>query len=142
MKSLKLKRQAGRRDTIVVVSEGAIDKHGTPIKSEYVKNVLEERLGEATRLTILGHVQRGGSPSAFDRNLGTLLGYAAVDHILSADYGDQPQLIGIRGNRVTTSPLMNCIDKTHSVSDAIKANKYQDAMILRGEASMKRIGLT
>ena len=129
---LKAKRQAGRRDTIVVVSEGAIDKHGTPIKSEYVKNVLEERLGEATRLTILGHVQRGGAPSAFDRNLGTLLGYAAVDHILSADYGDQPQLIGIRGNRVTTSPLMNCIDKTHSVSDAIKANKYQDAMILRG----------
>jgi len=129
---LKAKRQAGRRDTIVVVSEGAIDKHGTPIKSEYVKNVLEERLGEATRLTILGHVQRGGAPSAFDRNLGTLLGYAAVDHILSADYGDQPQLIGIRGNRVTTSPLMNCIDKTHAVSDAIKANKYQDAMILRG----------
>jgi 6-phosphofructokinase 1 len=129
---LKAKRQAGRRDTIVVVSEGAIDKHGNPIKSEYVKNVLEERLGEETRLTILGHVQRGGAPSAFDRNLGTLLGYAAVDHILGADYGDQPQLIGMHGNRVTTLPLIDCVDKTHSVSDAIKAKKYQDAMILRG----------
>ena len=129
---LKAKRQAGRRDTIVVVSEGAIDKHGNPIKSEYVNKVLEERLGEETRLTILGHVQRGGAPSAFDRNLGTLLGYAAVDNVLSADYADQPQLIGMRGNRVTTLPLIDCIDKTHAISDAIETKKYQDAMNLRG----------
>jgi 6-phosphofructokinase 1 len=129
---LKAKRDAGRRDTIVVVSEGAIDKHGNPIKSEYVKQVLEEQLGEATRLTILGHVQRGGSPSAFDRNLGTLLGYAAVELILDADYGDDPQLIGIRGNRVTSSPLMENIDKTHTVADTIKRGSYEEAMTLRG----------
>lgn len=129
---LRAKRDAGRRDTIVVVSEGSIDKHGNPIRSEYVKQLLEECLGEETRLTILGHVQRGGSPSAFDRNLGTLLGYAAVEHILNMDADDQPQLIGMRGNRVTTSPLMSCVEKTHSVANAIKSKQYYEAMNLRG----------
>ena len=62
--------------------------------------VLEERLGEDTRVTILGHVQRGGAPSAFDRYLGTLLGYAAVRQLLESP-GDEPQLIGIRGHHVT-----------------------------------------
>ena len=46
--------------------------------------MLESRLGEDTRVTILGHVQRGGSPSAFDRYLGTVLGHAAVEHEAAA----------------------------------------------------------
>ena len=52
--------------------------NGQPVTAAHVKQVLEERLGEDARVTILGHVQRGGSPSAFDRYLGTVLGYAAV----------------------------------------------------------------
>ncbi len=129
---LKAKREAGRRDTIVVVSEGAVDKFGNPIKSGYVKEILEERLGEETRITILGHFQRGGSPSAFDRNLGTLLGYAAVEHILSVKSTDPPQLLGIRGNRVTSSPLMECIEGNKSVTDAIRRGSFDEAMTLRG----------
>ena len=62
--------------------------------------MLEERLGEDARVTILGHVQRGGSPSAFDRYLGTILGHAAVRQLLDSP-DDEPQLIGIRGHRLT-----------------------------------------
>ena len=76
---LKNGRAAGRRNSIVIVAEGAHDSQNTPITSDYVRQVLEDRLGEDTRVTILGHVQRGGAPSAFDRSMSSLLGYAAVE---------------------------------------------------------------
>ncbi len=125
-------RRAGRRDTIVVVAEGAQDRRGKDIPSDYVKKVLEERLGEDTRVTILGHVQRGGSPSAFDRNLATLTGYTAVQQLLEAKPEDEPQVIGIRGNRINRTPLMHAVEQTRSVADAIKAHDYERAMELRG----------
>jgi 6-phosphofructokinase 1 len=53
---LKAGRAAGRRDSIVIVAEGARDREGKPIESAYVKQVLAERLGEDVRVTILGHV--------------------------------------------------------------------------------------
>ena len=98
---LKLGRQSGRRDSIVIVAEGAIDRHGQPIKSDYVRDVLEQRLGEDTRVTVLGHVQRGGSPSAFDRCMSTLLGHAAVEELLQAGAASEPVLMGFQNNRVT-----------------------------------------
>jgi len=69
-----------------------------------VRQVLEERLGEDTRVTILGHVQRGGTPSAFDRWMSTLLGYAAAEEVLAATQTGEPQLIGIRYNRHPGAP--------------------------------------
>jgi 6-phosphofructokinase 1 len=129
---LKAGREAGRRDSIVIVAEGARDRDGNPISSDYVKNVLEERLGVRVRVTILGHVQRGGSPSAFDRNLSTLLGYAAVEELLSAAPDSEPYLIGMRGNRIVRSPLMHCVKETYSVADAIAARDYNKSMELRG----------
>ena len=71
---LKNGREAGRRNNIVIVAEGAHDSENTPISSEYVRQLLEDRLGEDTRVTILGHVQRGGAPSAFDRSMSSILG--------------------------------------------------------------------
>ncbi len=129
---LKAGREAGRRDSIVIVAEGARDRKGNPISSDYVKSVLEERLGEDTRVTILGHVQRGGSPTAFDRNLSTLLGYAAVEETLSATPDSEPRLIGMRGNRIVRSPLMDCVEQTHGVADTLAAQDYEKAMELRG----------
>ncbi len=98
-------REVGRRDSIVVVAEGAQDRYGNPITSQYVKKVLEERLGEDTRVTVLGHVQRGGSPSAFDRNLSTLLGADAVEAILTPEARIEPLVIGIQGNKITRTPV-------------------------------------
>ncbi|NJK80343.1 MAG: 6-phosphofructokinase [Chloroflexaceae bacterium] len=127
-------RKAGRRDSIVIVAEGACDTFGNPIKSEYVKKVLEDRLGEDTRVTILGHVQRGGSPSAFDRNLSTLSGYAAVEEILKATPESEAKLIGIINNRITASPLMYCVQQTHAIANAINQRDFQRAMELRGKS--------
>ena len=57
------------------------------------------------RVTVLGHMQRGGSPSAFDRNLGTVMGYAAIDTLLSGAADTQSLVMGMRGNRVVRIPL-------------------------------------
>uniref|UniRef100_A0A4W2GHY0 ATP-dependent 6-phosphofructokinase n=2 Tax=Bos TaxID=9903 RepID=A0A4W2GHY0_BOBOX len=62
-------RNRGSRLNIIIVAEGAIDKNGKPITSEDIKNLVVKRLGYDTRVTVLGHVQRGGTPSAFDRIL-------------------------------------------------------------------------
>jgi 6-phosphofructokinase 1 len=127
-------RQAGRRDSIVVIAEGARDKLGNPIGSSYVQKFLEEKLGEEVRTTVLGHVQRGGAPSAFDRNLGTMMGYEAVATVLNARPEDEPQMIAIRGNRITTAPLMKCVEQTRAVAQAIDEHDYERAMDLRGDS--------
>lgn len=129
---LKAGRDSGRRDTIVIVAEGAKDHQGNPIRSDRIKQILEERLGEDTRVTILGHMQRGGSPSAYDRTLSTILGYAAVEEILSDRSESEPVLIGMRGNRITRSPLMECVNISRSVVKAIASGDYEKAMELRG----------
>ena len=129
---LKAGREAGRRDSIVVIAEGAQDKYGNPIGSGHVQKVLEERLGQDVRVTILGHVQRGGSPSSFDRFMSTMLGYAAVEEILNPENQGQAHLIGMRENRVTRSPLMDCVAETHAVAETIAAGNYEKAMEMRG----------
>lgn len=127
-------RKAGRRDSIVILAEGAQDRHGNYIGSSYVSKILEECMGEEVRVTVLGHVQRGGSPSAFDRNLGTLLGHAAIETILSSSHDSEPQLIGLRGNRITKLPLVDCVAKTKAVSKAISDHDYEQALSLRGSS--------
>ena len=62
-KVLKDGRAAGRRNNIVIVAEGAHDADNKPISSDYVRRLLEERLGEDTQVTILGHVQRAEPPA-------------------------------------------------------------------------------
>ncbi len=124
-------REIGRRLNLVIVAEGARDRSGNPITAEQVSNVLAERLNEDVRVTSLGHVQRGGAPSAFDRYLSTVLGYAAVEQVVTAPGGD-PQLIGIRGHQITSSSLVDCVNKTHALADLIKSKDYASAMDMRG----------
>ena len=131
---LRTGREIGRRDSIVVVAEGAQDRHGNPITGQYVQQVLEERMGEEARLTILGYVQRGGPPTAFDRNLSAILGYSAVEYILSNGEDGAAHLIGIRGNRITRTPLTNCVQQNHDLVKAIDDKLYEAAMEMRGES--------
>ncbi|MEA3350619.1 MAG: 6-phosphofructokinase [Chloroflexota bacterium] len=131
---LRAGREAGRRDSIVILAEGARDRDGKRIGSSDVRRALEERLNEEVRVTVLGHVQRGGSPSAFDRNLGTMLGYGAVNAIIKATPDDEPVQIGFKGNRVVKLPLMECVEKTRAVADAIAAKDYKEAMSLRSSS--------
>ena len=99
-----------------------------------MQKFLEEKLGEEVRITVLGHVQRGGAPSVFDRNLGTLMGYAAVETVLAAHPEDEPQMIGMRGNRITTVPLMKCVEQTRAIAAAIDEHEYERALELRGDS--------
>ncbi len=127
-------RRAGRRDSIIVVAEGARDRNGQPITAAYIKEALEERLHLDTRVTILGHVQRGGAPSAFDRYMSTLMGNAAVDVAINAQPGDEPQIIGMRENRINPVPLRKCLDLTHRIAAAIEARQFDEAVGMRGRS--------
>lgn len=131
---LRAGREAGRRDSIVILAEGAHDREGNYIGSTDVQAALEERLGEEVRVTVLGHVQRGGRPSAFDRTLGTLMGHEAVQTLLNTKPDDEPIIIGIKNNRMTRIPLMECIEKTQAVAVAIAAKDYELAMDLRSSS--------
>ena len=131
---LRAGRKAGRRDSIVILAEGARDRDGNYIGSSDVQRVLEEKLKEEVRVTVLGHVQRGGRPSAFDRTLSTLMGHEAVNTIFSAKPEDEPVVIGIRNNRMTRLPLMESVRKTQAVVEAINAKDYERAMSLRSSS--------
>src|SRR5215216_1173697 len=128
---LKAGTKAGRRDHIVIMAEGAQDRYGNYIGSSDVQRVLEEGLGEEVRTTVLGHVQRGGRPSAYDRNLATLLGYEAVIAALEARPEQEPIVVGTKANRIIRLPLVECVEKTRQVVEAIKARDYEKAMSLR-----------
>jgi 6-phosphofructokinase 1 len=128
---LKAGTKAGRRDHIVIIAEGAQDRNGNYIGSTDVQRVLEQGLGEEVRTTVLGHVQRGGRPSAYDRNLATLLGYEAVIALLEAKPQDEPIIVGMKANRIIRLPLIECVEKTRQVTEVIKAKDYEKAMALR-----------
>ena len=128
---LRAGTRAGRRDHIVIMAEGAQDRYGNYIGSSDVQRVLEEGLGEEVRTTVLGHVQRGGRPSAYDRNLATLLGYEAVIAVLEAQPDDEAIVVGTKANRIIRLPLMESVQRTRQVAEAIKARDYEKAMALR-----------
>jgi 6-phosphofructokinase 1 len=130
---IKSGRATGRRHSIVIVAEGAHDAANRPITSQYVRELLEEQLGEDVRVTILGHVQRGGAPSAFDRSMSSILGHAAVEEVLAATPQSVPQLIGLRDNRVATAPLMECVARTRELAERIAARDHDTALMMRGD---------
>ena len=71
-KKLLEARDSGQRLNIILVAEGAGDRDGKPITAQQIQKVCVEQLKQDTRITVLGHIQRGGAPSAFDRVLGNL----------------------------------------------------------------------
>jgi 6-phosphofructokinase 1 len=136
---IKSGRATGRRHSIVIVAEGAHDSANQPITSEYVRRLLEEQLGEDVRVTILGHVQRGGAPSALDRSMSSILGHAAVEEVLAATPRSVPQLIGMRDNRVAKAPLMECVARTRELAERIAARDYDTALLMRGDSYTEMI---
>ena len=125
-------REAGRRESMVVVAEGATDRSGNPISADDVKRVLSERLGEEARVTILGHVQRGGKPSAYDRWMSTLLGCAAAHEAVTATPESEPVIIAERHNRISRLPMMEQIRATRAVKDLVASGDYEGAVAARG----------
>ncbi|KAF8638283.1 hypothetical protein AX17_002303 [Amanita inopinata Kibby_2008] len=125
-------REVGKRRTIVIVAEGAHDKNLKPIRAEYVKEVLTDRLGLDTRVTTLGHTQRGGRPCAVDRIVPTLQGLEAVKALLEATPDTPSYMIGLAENKIIRVPLVEAVAKTRSIAKAIAEKDFDLAMELRG----------
>ena len=100
---LRADYQKGKAHALVVVAEGA------HLNAQRLQDYFEEhheRLGFELRVTILGHVQRGGAPSAFDRLLGTRLGAAATEHLAQAEHGI---MVGLVNGSITPTPLAEVV---------------------------------
>ena len=118
----------GKDFSIVVVAEGAQFKAGTDVTVEEKLDefghvrlggigqrlgvLIEERTGYETRVTVLGHLQRGGSPTAFDRILGTRFGVEAVELILRGQFGT---MVSLQGTRIVAVPIEQGTGKLKTV---------------------------
>jgi 6-phosphofructokinase 1 len=99
VESLKKSRKSGKTSSIIVVAEG--DKSGKNIfeLAEYIEEHLEDY---EIRVSVLGHIQRGGSPSCYDRVLASKLGIGAIDALIN---GERNIMVGIHHQKVVSVPL-------------------------------------
>ncbi|MDY5128997.1 6-phosphofructokinase [Actinotignum urinale] len=125
-------RESGRRDSLIVVAEGCKDRHGERITSQRIQQIIFEKLGDKARITALGHVQRGGTPSAFDRWMSTLLGYTAALEIIRSKPGEDSCIIGLRENHLVRLPLVETVANTQKVVDYMESGEYEAAAGSRG----------
>ena len=124
-------RKLGKRKTIVIVAEGAHDLSLQKITPTRVKDLLSNELKLDTRITTLGHVQRGGTACAYDRMLSTLQGVEAVAAVLEATPTTPTPVICIVENKIVRKPLMDAVIATQEVAKAIEARDFTRAMALR-----------
>uniref|UniRef100_A0A4W3JAF3 6-phosphofructokinase n=1 Tax=Callorhinchus milii TaxID=7868 RepID=A0A4W3JAF3_CALMI len=130
----ELIRSRGSRLNIVILAEGAIDTHGKLISSSYVKDLVIKNLGFDTRVTVLGHVQRGGTPSAFDRILSSKMGMEAILALLEATPETSACVVSLSGNQALRLPLMECVQLTKDVQKAMDEKRFEEAIQLRGRS--------
>lgn len=128
----KQHRALGKRKTIVIVAEGAHDRNLEKITPTQVKDLLSSKLKLDTRITTLGHVQRGGNACAYDRTLSTLQGVEAVKAVLEATPETPSKFIAIIENKIVRNPLVEAVKSTQSVAEAVEAKDFQRALELRG----------
>ncbi|MCM8800805.1 MAG: 6-phosphofructokinase [Candidatus Omnitrophica bacterium] len=127
--SLIRKRHArGKTFSIVVVAEGAQFKEGTMVTKEQkldefghvrlggigeiLAQEIEKRTGFETRVSVLGHIQRGGSPTAFDRILGTRFGVKAVELVKNKKFG---RMVALSGTKIIDIPIEKAIEVLKTV---------------------------
>ncbi|XP_038819939.1 ATP-dependent 6-phosphofructokinase, platelet type-like isoform X4 [Salvelinus namaycush] len=127
-------RSRGSRLNIIIVAEGAIDRQGKAITVNNVKDLVVSCLGFDTRVTILGHVQRGGTPSAFDRILASRMGVEAVLALLEASASTPACVVSLCGNQAVRLPLMECVQMTQDVQKAMDEKNFEEAVRLRGRS--------
>ena len=125
---IRHRHERGRYFSIVVAAEGAVPKEGTMAVSageldefghprlggigQRLEHEIEQRTGYETRATVLGHVQRGGSPTAFDRVLATRLGLAAID---AAHDGAWGMMTALRSTNIELVPLADAVAELRQV---------------------------
>jgi len=113
LNSLEHSRRSGKSSSIVVVAEG--DKSGKNVYE--LASYVEEHLPQyEVRVSVLGHMQRGGSPSCFDRVLASRMGVKAVELLLD---GKSNLMVGINNNQMVTVELEKAIKEHHSINKEI-----------------------
>lgn len=130
--SIKKRHAKGKNFSIVVAAEGAQPKQGAAGGEFFTKDktldafgnvklggigdalakAIEQRTGFETRSVVLGHIQRGGSPTAFDRVLGTRFGIAAIDLVKKKEFG---KMVALQGNKIVSVPLEKAVAKLKTV---------------------------
>ncbi|XP_052339275.1 ATP-dependent 6-phosphofructokinase, platelet type isoform X2 [Oncorhynchus keta] len=131
---LSANRAGMKRLNIIIIAEGAIDCNNKPITTDHVKDLVVRCLGFDTRVTILGHVQRGGTPSAFDRILASRMGVEAVIALLETTANTPACVVSLCGNQAVRLPLMECVQMTQEVQKAMDEKKFEEAVKLRGRS--------
>lgn len=126
---------------IVVVAEGAMPKDGDMVLKdqsldsfghvrlsgvgEWLAKEIERRTGKEARTTVLGHIQRGGTPSAFDRWLATRFGLHAIDAVRDQDWG---KMVALRGTDIVRVPLRDATAQLKTVDPRL----YTEAAVFFG----------
>ncbi|NLO97044.1 MAG: 6-phosphofructokinase [Peptococcaceae bacterium] len=126
--AINARKEKGKKFSIIVAAEGArpidgemvvksrIEGRTDPIVlggiGDKVANDLVDLIGLETRVTVLGHIQRGGSPNAFDRVLATRYGTAAVDAVLNGETG---KMVALHGTEIVTVPLEQAVNQLKKI---------------------------
>lgn len=139
---IRHRHRAGRTFSIVVVAEGAVPLETSDVVTSeestdsfghvrlggigvMLEKEIERRTGYETRATILGHIQRGGTPTAFDRVLATRFGIAAIDCASDEDYG---KMVALQGPDIKRVPLSDAVGTLKTVSPEL----YETAQVFFG----------
>ncbi|RJO64340.1 MAG: 6-phosphofructokinase [Candidatus Omnitrophota bacterium] len=138
---IKKRHGRGKNFSIVVVAEGAQFKSRSMVLQEekldefghvrlggigeILGKEIEKRIGYETRVSVLGHIQRGGSPTAFDRILGTRFGVKAVELVLHKKFG---RMVALQGNKVIDVSLEEAVKELKTVDEEI----YEIAKVFFG----------
>lgn len=123
MQKIRQREKGGSRFTNVVIAEGASEVGTQPIYMDkealrlggvgsHLRRRIEAETGKESRCVVLGHLQRGGSPNAFDRMLGTNFGACAVRALANGQTG---KMVALRANEVITVPLKDAIENVKTV---------------------------
>ena len=129
---IRHRHRRGRTFSIVVVAEGATPKEGAEmLQTEekdafghvrlggigvWLESEIEARTGYETRVTILGHMQRGGTPTAYDRVLATRFGIAAIDAVEDGDFG---KMVALQGANIVRVPLGAAVGELKTVDQSL-----------------------
>jgi phosphofructokinase-like protein len=131
---IKSRHSRGINFSIVVAAEGAVPEEGTLATmgeetdafgharlggiGQALEEEIEERTGFETRHTVLGHIQRGGAPTAFDRMLATRFGLAAIDAVHAGESG---KMVALKGTDIELVPLSDAVGRPKLVTDELYA---------------------
>lgn len=138
---IESRNQSGRKFSIVVVAEGAFPANGSRVVLETAEQTgglarlggvghavgleISQKLNMETRVTVLGHIQRGGKPSTFDRLLATRLGTEAV-HLV--ERGELGRMVALRGQRIISVPLAEAVGRQKRVDPEGQLVKTAEAV--------------